>query len=301
MSAKLITADVDLSQLDGDIRRLAAATGKGIHETGKAQVRLLMRDVINLTPPAGGGVTGIAAKKRGEAAITGDLFGGRQVDTGGFKVSTEGLFIVSKVNPHDAAGGYLAEFKSQNNKPTFRKKEPGEDEIASIFTNKKGQVYGVEKQLFRPNASVSEMLAHIARYRSKSTGRVSRAGLRDKVIGRHVFIDKMVISPSAKKTLLRHLHGHVGKLAANWLPASGKVNAPAPGWVKRHGSPRGAGKLSAPTSPDFIFEATNDLAFPPAAGTMRRRIQAAVRLRGNAIRRAIPNIVARRAKQSGFR
>ena len=289
---------VDLTGLDRSIRELAVATGKSFQAEGRAQMRLLIRDAINLTPPGGGGVTGIAAKKRGEAAILGDLFGGREISMGGFRVKTDGLFIVSNADPN-AYNDYVAEFRSQNNKPTFRKKEPGEEEIQRLYTNKKGQVYGVEKTLFRPNASLAEMLKHIARFRNPTTGRVRVGGLRDKVIGRHTFIDKMVISSAAKKTLLKHLYGNVGHLMANWGPAAKLTGATMPKWAARHGS-HGSAKISSPNSPDFVFEATNLVEFGRAGKDMRRRLKDAIFLRIQATKRRIPKIMIANAKKAGF-
>ena len=143
------------------------------------------------------------------------------------------------------------------------------------------------------------MLAHIARYRSKTTGRVTRAGLRDKVIGRHVFIDKMVITSTAKKALLKFLHAHVGMLAANWLPAAEKTGAPAPGWVKRH-APHGSAHLSAPSAADFDFEAVSVVTYGSRAGDLRGRIASAVKIRIATLKRRIPFVIAARAKKAGF-
>ena len=79
------------------------------------------------------------------------------------------------------------------------------DEIVSLFTAKDGRVYGVEKNLYRPNATVAEMKAHRDRFRSKTTGRMSTGGLRTRDIGRHVFIDRMVVNKAAMAALLKFL------------------------------------------------------------------------------------------------
>ena len=300
-----IRATADTRGFTAAVTAFAAAAGTNVFGEVLNQAKLLLGGsretpgLFDLTAPSGGGVTGPAAKKRGEAAIVGDLFGGREVDLGGFRVKTEGLFIVSNVDPHEAAGGYLAEFQSQNTKPKFRKKEEGEDDIVSLFTTKTGRVYGVERQLFRPNASLPEMLEHVARYRSKATGQISRAGLRDKVIGRHVFIDKMVISSASKKRLLLFLLGQVGSLAAGWLPAAFRLGVSRiPAWIKRHSS-RAQSYANITISAGASVEFWLDPKYGEGPGTrgLDRTVQSALALREAAMLRQIPHLLEREARR----
>lgn len=74
--------EVDFSELNRVLAQYAVAAGKELSAVLKDESRLLVKEVINLTPPAGGGVIGNAAKKRGEAAVTrdiGGLFVGRRI------------------------------------------------------------------------------------------------------------------------------------------------------------------------------------------------------------------------------
>lgn len=74
--------EIDFSELNKAIATYAVATGKELSDVLKDESRLLVKEVINLTPPAGGGVTGAAAKRRGEAAVErdiGGLFVGRRI------------------------------------------------------------------------------------------------------------------------------------------------------------------------------------------------------------------------------
>lgn len=299
----------DARAFSSALQEFAAAADKEVGAETQNQAKLLIQGsretpgLLDITPPSGGGVRGTAARKKGEAAIAGDLFGGREVDMGGFRVETDGLFIVSNVDPHEAAGGYLAEFQSQKTKPKFRKKEVGEDDIVSLFTTKKGKVYGVERQLFRPNATVGEMLDHVAQYRSKATGRISRAGLRDKTIGRHVFIDKMVISPASKKRLLTVLFGRVGSLAGGLLPAALKLKVKnIPAWIRRHaGRAASYGSISITTRKGG---ASVEIAMDPKYGEgpgargLHRKFQSALNLREAAMRRQIPHLLAKTQKRA---
>lgn len=67
--------EVDFSELNKAIATYAVAAGKELSAVLKDEARLLVKEVINLTPPAGGGVIGNAAKKRGEAAVERDIGG----------------------------------------------------------------------------------------------------------------------------------------------------------------------------------------------------------------------------------
>ncbi len=75
MGDSLIFYDVDFAPANAAIARLVAATGLEASVVVKQQSRLLLEDAIDLTPPNGGGVTGLAARKRGEAAIEHNLTG----------------------------------------------------------------------------------------------------------------------------------------------------------------------------------------------------------------------------------
>ena len=67
--------EVDFSELNKAIATYAVAAGKELSAVLKDEARLLVKEVINLTPPAGGGVIGAAAKRRGEAAVDRDIGG----------------------------------------------------------------------------------------------------------------------------------------------------------------------------------------------------------------------------------
>lgn len=277
----MVQIRADASQFSRALVEFCTATGKEIAAELPNQARLLIQGsrsvpgLFDITPPAGGSVTGPAAKKRGEAAITGDLFGGRRVSVGGFTATTRGLFIVSETVGEER------------------------DEIVSLFTNKDGVTYGVEKKLYRPAASTEEMIAHVAKYRSKATGRISRAGLRTRNVGRHVFIDRMVIRPSAAARLLRTLHGRVGSLAAGWLPAAQRLGARRiPTWVRRHAArAQGYGGITIQTGPrggSIEFWMNPKFSGDGIRG-MERRLQRVLTYRAGAMLRQVDAILKKKA------
>jgi hypothetical protein len=73
-------------------------------------------------------------------------------------------------------------------------------------------VFGVEHNLYQPDASISTMKAHHNKYRN-SRGRVSQAGREDLQIGRHVFLDKMFITKQRFNAYMKYLKKRIGKKA----------------------------------------------------------------------------------------
>lgn len=112
----------------------------------------------------------------------------------------------------------------------------GKDVTSVVFRTKQGAVWATEKELARPNASVDEIQAHVNRFRSKTTGRVSRGGHSgDKRIGRWKFIDRMHVDAARFNRYLRAASKRVGKLQAGWNPMIRAFRgAPAAAWISRH-------------------------------------------------------------------
>lgn len=109
------------------------------------------------------------------------------------------------------------------------------------FRNKRGAVYGVDKQFFEPAASSGRIARFHQKQRSKSTGRVTTAGTLTRDIGRWKFVDKLHVRGTALRRYIRERQRHVGRLKAGWIPASDKygVGHLVPSWVRKAGLPRG--------------------------------------------------------------
>jgi len=98
-----------------------------------------------------------------------------------------------------------------------------------LFKTKNNAVYGVEKILYNPSASIEEMKSHHNKYRTKS-GRVTSAGGRrdtwfggtggTKNIGRWKFVDDMHVRRTALNRYVRHKQGNVGQIKAGYIPAA---------------------------------------------------------------------------------
>ncbi len=75
----MLTLSIDTSQLERKIREFAAATDREVNDVARQQMKLAIQGsgripgIFDITPPAGNGVQGVAAKRAGEQAIVRDL------------------------------------------------------------------------------------------------------------------------------------------------------------------------------------------------------------------------------------
>jgi hypothetical protein len=110
----------------------------------------------------------------------------------------------------------------------------------AIWATKEGKVYGVEKNLYQPDASIATMRKHHNKYRG-ANGRVSRGGREDVTIGRHVFIDKMFVAPVQMTKYMKYLKTRIGQAKAGWNAAANRLKTPkVPKWIKGHGTSGGS-------------------------------------------------------------
>ena len=115
-----------------------------------------------------------------------------------------------------------------------------EDRDAWIFKTRMGAVYGIDRDMYRPNASNSELSRQHERYRGKN-GRVTEAryGGRisaiNKPIGRWKFVDVMHVNRGRLNSFIRHKQKSVGKLKGGWVAGITHFGGKAPArWITRH-------------------------------------------------------------------
>lgn len=265
----------DTSKFEQALKRFEAGSKKAAADVLRNQAMLFVRDAVSVTPPNTGEIKG--GKKRGESTIAGDMLGGRDVNVGGFHAKSRGFFEVLS-------------------KPGIER-----DEIVSFLTTKDGRVYGVEKKLYRPNVSAKEMIAHRDKYRSKKTGKMSLAGLRTRNVGRHVFIDRMVITPSAAKKMLKELYRRVGYLASGWNAAAERLGTKLPQWIRNKGTSNG-GVVEVLTGEKLSITVTNRIKFAGTTKGLRRRIQWALNNRGRQMEKQLEDqAIKKAARKAGFR
>ena len=176
-----------------------------------ANARLLCVELARRTQPFGAETGGA---KVGEKAITRDLLG-----RGG---SRAGIFA-------PISGAIEAGFRFSKTTSNVR-----------LFVKKDGTVYGTDKSLFRPDASVGDMAAF---HRGKFVnGKMSSAGSRTRDIGRWKFIEKMFVSGGTLDEFMKAQFARVGIAKSGWASCanqlrrvvSGSMTRGIPGWVTRH-------------------------------------------------------------------
>ena len=166
-------------------------------------------------------------KKIGEKAIIYDLLGTRANNK-----EHGGVFRVRKKTTFT---------KAKQLQKTLGKEMAGMQH--AIWATKEGKVYGVERNLYQPDASIATMRKHHNKYRG-TNGRVSRGGREDLTIGRHVFIDKMFVAPAKMKAYLKYLNKRIGQAKAGWNAAANRLKtSKIPKWVKSHGTSGGSVRI----------------------------------------------------------
>ena len=144
---------------------------------------------------------------------------------------------------------------------------------AVAFKTKTGAVYGVDRDLYRPGASLTEMSKLHNEQRQKSSGRVTTArggsevGRNSLDIGRWKFVTKMHVKRAKVRAFKRQQVAKVGKQKAGWMPAgayfaarsNGRLNAPA--WVAKQEKKIGHYVDTMAKSGNGRMEASNDVPY----------------------------------------
>ncbi|SVD98913.1 uncharacterized protein METZ01_LOCUS451767, partial [marine metagenome] len=246
--------------------------------------KLVVRDAMSLTPPNSsssafvkkGKPAWAVHKKMGEGAIVNDVLG----DVHG------GVFRVRK-------------------KSVFKKAEKWQERLGkdmagmmhSFWTTKDGRVFGVEKNLYQPDASISTMKKHHNKYRG-TNGRVSSAGRKDLVIGRHVFMDKMFVSPGRFKAYMKYLKKRIGKGKGGWNAAATALKVGRPKWIKQHGSSGGRVRVSINHPIHPTIRVTNEIRYMQKHGIRNRIMQKAIKSQTNNLRKRTEAAIAHAARKS---
>jgi len=196
---------VDARGFNKALDRVATVLKKDAPSVVKDQARLLLqRAQVDFTPPK--------TKAQGVNAIKQDLFGGRRIGT---LQKSRGVFL-------KVGSKWINEAVQQGT-------------TVKMWANKKGEVYGVEKTQYKPNASVGEMRdAHLKAYGKGSRIRISTAGARDRIIGRWRFMDRMVVGEESAARYLDFMAKRVGGLKSGWNRALKAVGGKIQSFAKKH-------------------------------------------------------------------
>jgi hypothetical protein len=219
---------VEISELQKALKRISSETGKECKPIVKKAGRLIVEKTMRLTPPGGGGLGWAQAKKRGNAAIAVDLFGGAR---GGRKLGNNkknrrmGIFFSVKAST-------LQRFKDvDGHKVKIKQKEATDSE--TLFIKKTGEVYATQSHNYHPNASLSDMMAHHRRYFKKGRMTSSISGMA--TTGQWMFVDSFVTTTENLLKFLQFLQGRIGIWAAGFMPAAKELGMKkAPKWISKH-------------------------------------------------------------------
>lgn len=191
-----INATIDKTGLKKAIDGLAAmgqAEGLTVQFVCWDVMRAWTLDMMTYTPPWANGKPGntLAQRNAGRKAITYDLMG------------------------NSGARGILGSIDNKMQAwMDWNDKLPDQ----TLIKLKSGAIYLVDRNLYRPGAGFSEIYAHHLKYRNQN-GRVTKAGQRDRKIGRWKSVDKFFTEKKTVRDYVKHVQARVGSLKAGWIPA----------------------------------------------------------------------------------
>lgn len=128
------------------------------------------------------------------------------------------------------------------------------------------------------------------RFRDKRTGRVNPGALKR----------PYRVGKSELLALQRRLLKEVGWLAAGWNEAAKKLGVRLPAWVARHGSGRGSIGITSGGS-RFRITIANEVGFVGNVKGFSRRIQSAINLQANAMKRQADHLLKKGIRKAGWK
>ena len=240
----MVSCTVDMAKVKKLLRRVPQEAGRIMQKAVEVDAKGFVRDIVNITPPSMGKADK-ESKQRGEAAIVRDLLGIR--GEGQRRINAVFIVISDEV---------LAKATAKEN-------------YVRLFATKDGVVFGVEPDLYHPNASTAEM--HIWHLSNRDGGKITSSGSVTRDDGRLKIFQRMVVSASAFERYKKFIFKEVGMLAGGFNDAAAKLGVSLPAWIKRHGTGRGVCQVK--TGPNsFSIKITNSVKYAGANDLKRRMI-----------------------------
>lgn len=203
------------------MREIKRRTGFELGAIMRDVMALWAKDLINKTPPFG---LTAAARKQGETRVYKDI--------------THVIYAIEDNKAQEYEDWFAAS---------------GGTVIGHAFKTKAGAVFGTDS--FNWSEDQDEIAKRHARYRSKTTGRITRAGAFTRNIGRWKFLNRLVTTASARTQYINKIIQHVGKTKSGWLAGWSHFNSLASkyiktstniidrmDWILRHGTMNGTFK-----------------------------------------------------------
>ena len=289
----MISIFSDTKKLEYALARLADAAKVDLGLVIKQEGAYVARTIILITPPTGDKlakgsqsqipiVTGgtitktkaggfsTNARKQGENAILGDLFGGRKMA----KETSIGLFqkignsteVPPRDGQHETMGVNLG-WENSKNIRIFRK-------------------------FWQPGASIAQMRAfHYANRNERGRPKqVSRS-----LIGRWQVQDQMWISNQAADAYLKYVQKKVGLGKAGFAAAAMACGVRVPSWIRRHMAKAGTAQVQFGQNP-FVSARTTGNKIPD----LQRVVDSALKIRYKVTLSKYRAVLANRAVNLGF-
>lgn len=287
----MISITSDTKRLEFALARLADEAKVDLGLVIKQEGAYVARTIMLITPPTGdkvanGGqiplVTGGSitktkaggfstnARKQGENAILGDLFGGRKIA----KETSIGLFqkignsteVPPRDGQHETMGVNLG-WEGSKNIRIFRK-------------------------FWQPGASIGQMRAfhHANRNARGRPKQVSRS-----LIGRWQVQDQMWVSNQAADAYLKYVQKKVGLGKAGFAAAAMACGVRVPAWIRRHMAKAGTAQVQFGQNP-FVSARTTGNQIPD----LQRVVDSALKIRYKVTLSKVRALIANRAVNLGF-
>jgi hypothetical protein len=235
------TVRISTAGLKAAFARFSAVDQKAIlDKTVRTDAMGFVRDIIAITPPGHQGKPLVSGAK-GEPAVAGARLK--------IKKDLKRIFNPLADAIVDRA---LAE-------------DSGAADGVKLWVSKTGRVYGQQRTLWRPNATIETCYDHHRRY--FKNGRMTKAGTYTRDIGRWKFIDRMVIRESLWLEYLEYVWEKIGILAGGFAAAAKMLKVRLPKIAARHAS----GECLLIYGPDsFKIRIKNGVSYATEADVERR-------------------------------
>lgn len=201
---------IDAGKLKAAFQSFSATQKQAILEkTVRTDAMGFVRDIVAITPPGSKGAPLLSGAK-GELAVAKAMK----------KINGDLRHIIHPV----------ADYIIQR----AQREDRGVSDGVRLWMTKDGRAYGVERDFWRPDASVEALYDHHRKY--FKNGRMTQAGRLTRDIGRWRFVDRLVVRQSVFNEYLQYVQEKVGILAGAWAEAAAKLKVRLPAIAKRHAS-----------------------------------------------------------------
>ncbi|MDB6024011.1 MAG: hypothetical protein JWM68_234 [Verrucomicrobiales bacterium] len=160
----------------------------------------------------------------------------------------------------------------------------GGEPVVRLFSKKDGTVYGVDRRLYRPDATL-EYMSQFHQNKRNGRGRVGEAGQSTRDIGRWKFLDVMAVPADRLKEYIKSVQDRVGRGKGGWAAGTIKLGGRVAQWIAIHARTAGRFEDHLDDGGDYmLFENRSEWA---SGGDDDRVMENAISARTRDILRAV--------------